>query len=95
MPDDTQAPNGDNGSRPNRDLTGTDHPTDGWLSEAIRASTVAKLQNVARRARESGDLTPRDQQWCRALAEFLTSDVDAAAMRELVRQLPVTGGTDA
>ncbi len=61
-------------------------PSDGWIIEAVAAGTLDALRDVARSARAMGALTPRDQAWCRALAEHL-SNVDAAAMREVVAQL--------
>lgn len=61
-------------------------PDEAWLTDAVRATTLGELKAVARAARAAGDLTPRDQAWCRVLAAHL-SDVDAAAMRVAVAQL--------
>lgn len=91
MPDSTQD------ASPRAEKMQDRDPSEGWITEAVRATTLGELRAVASAARKTGDLTPRDQAWCRALAEHL-DNVDAVAMRELVGQLgpiaelPVTDG---
>jgi hypothetical protein len=89
VPDSTHDVSRTDVSLPDRD----GDPSDGWIVDAVHATTLAELQDVARAARRAGALTPRDQAWCRALAGRL-ADVDNAAMALLVREL-VTGNGSA
>lgn len=62
------------------------------MDDAVLATTRAELEDAWRRASRAGQWTERDAAWMAALSARLT-DVDTAAMNELVTRLASEGYT--